>query len=53
MGFSIDRDVAFGNHIKGLCKGVGRKLIAISRHCKILPFYSHKALLNTFAKSSQ
>ena len=39
LGISIDKDIAFGNHIKGLCKNAGRKLNTISRQCKILPFY--------------
>ena len=52
LRISIDRDLAFGNHIKGLCKNEGRKLNAISRQCKILPFYRRKTLLNTFFDSA-
>ena len=39
LGSSIDRNLAFTNHIKDLCKNAGWKLNAISRQFKILPFY--------------
>ena len=44
----IDRELTFENQIYGLCKIVGRKLNALSRLCKILPFYKRKPLLNAF-----
>ena len=51
MGNSINRNLTFENHVKTLCKNAGRKLNALSRRCKILPFNKRKTLINTFFDS--
>ena len=38
LGISVDRDLTFENHVNA-----GRKLNALSRQCKILPFYKRKS----------
>ena len=42
LGISIDRDLTFENHVNNLCRNAGKKLNALSRQCKILPFISVK-----------
>ena len=41
LGISNGRDLTFENPVK-TCKNAGRKLKALSRQCKILPFYQRK-----------
>ena len=50
QGISIDRELTFENHLDGLCK-TGRKVNAVFRQCKILPFYKLKSLFNEFLDS--
>ena len=45
LGISIDRDLTFENHVMTSCKN------ALSRQCKIPPFYKRKTLINTFFDS--
>ena len=51
LGIYIDRDLTLENHVQYLCKNAGRKLNALARVCKILPFYKRKMIMNSFFDS--
>ena len=51
LGISIDRDLTFENYVNNLCRNAGKKLNALSRQCKILPFYKRKTMMNAFFDS--
>ena len=51
LGIYMGRDLTLENHVQYLCKNAGRKLNALARLCKILPFYKRKLLMNSFFDS--
>ena len=51
LGMSIDSKLTFENHINIICKKASKKLNALARQCRILPFYRRKMFINAFFKS--
>jgi len=51
LGISIDSDLNFEHHMKNICSKASKKLNALSRQCKFLPFYRRKMLMNAFFDS--
>lgn len=51
LGMSIDSDITFEKHMDIVCKNASKKLNALARQCRILPFYKRKMLMNAFFNS--
>ena len=51
LGIDIDNKLSFDLHISDICKKAGRKLSALARVSKFLPFQKRKLLFNTFVQS--
>ena len=51
LGIEIDSKLTFSHHVNTLCKKVSQKLNALSRLCKLLPFYRRKMLMQAFFNS--
>ena len=48
LGVSINNNLKFDNHVTNLCKKAGRKLSALTRLAKILPFHKMRMLMKPF-----
>ena len=51
LGFNIDRDLRFKNHMESIYIKAGRKLNALARLCKFLPFNKRRVLMKAFVMS--
>ena len=51
LGVTIDKNLNFDSHLSKLCNNVGRKVTALARIAKLLPFNKRKLILNTFIDS--
>ena len=51
LGVVIDSSLSFEEHIKLICKKASAKLNALSRQCKVLPFYKRRTLMKAFFDS--
>ena len=51
LGVTIDKNLSFNSHLLKLCNNVGRKVTALARIAKLLPFNKRKLILNTFIDS--
>ena len=51
LGIQIDRELKFDHHVNIICRKAGKQLNALSRQCKILPFFRRKILLNSYFHS--
>ena len=51
LGTNIDRDLKFDAHVHTIYKKAGRKLNALGRQCKILPFHRRRTLMKAFIES--
>ena len=51
LGVTIDKNLTFTEHVSTICKKAGRKVTALSRLVKIMPFLKRKILLKTFIES--
>ncbi len=47
LGVQIERNLKFDNHVTELCKKAGRKLSALTRLAKILPFHRLRILMKS------
>ena len=51
LGIKIDNKLSFNLHVSDICKKANRKLSALARLSKFLPFDKRKLLFNTFVRS--
>lgn len=51
LGIEIERNLRFDKHVVELCKRAGRKLSALTRLAKILPFQKTRMLIKSFFDS--
>ena len=51
LGVQIERNLKFDKHVTELCKKAGRKLSALTRLAKILPFHRLRILMKSFFDS--
>ena len=51
LGTFIDRDLRFKKHMQSILCKAGKKLNALSRLCKLLPFNKRRILMNSFVMS--
>ena len=51
LGINIDRDLRFKNHMNSLYNKAGKKLNALARLCKFLPFNKRRVLMKAFVMS--
>ena len=51
LGFNIDRDLRFKNHMESTYIKAGKKLNALVRLCKFLPFNKRRVLMKAFVMS--
>ena len=51
LGVTIDKNLNFNSHLLKLCNNIGRKVTALARIAKLLPFNKRKLILNTFIDS--
>ena len=51
LGVQIERNLKFDNHVTTLCKRASRKLSALARLAKILPFHRMRILMKSFFDS--
>ena len=51
LGVTIDKNLKFNNHISDICKKAGRKLTAIGRLSRVLPFNKGRLLMKSFIES--
>ena len=51
LGVIIDKNLKFSSHILKMCNNASRKLLALSRISKLLPFYRKRILLKSFIES--
>ena len=51
LGFNIDRDLKFKNHMETTYIKAGTKLNALARLCKFLPFNKRRVLMKAFVMS--
>ena len=51
LGIVIDRDLRFKKHMQSILCKAGKKLNALSRLCKLLPFNKRRILMNAFVMS--
>ena len=48
LGIQIENNLFFDKHVIGLCKRAGRKLSALKRLARILPFQKRRILIQSF-----
>ena len=51
LGTLIDRNLRFNSHVQLICSKVGKKINALARLCKLLPFKKRRILMNAFVMS--
>ena len=51
IGIQIDRNLKFDHHVTALCKKASKKLSALTRLAKILPFNRLRILIKSFFDS--
>ena len=51
LGVTIDKNLNFNEHVLTLCRKAGRKVTALSRLVKFMPFFKRRILLKTFIES--
>ena len=51
LGVTIDKNLTFNEHVLTLCRKAGRKVTALRRLVKFMPFFKRRILLNTFIES--
>ena len=51
LGMTVDKNLKFNLHLKGLCKKVNQKVSALARIARILPFQKRHIILKTFIES--
>ena len=51
LGFNIDRDLKFKNHMESTYIKAGKKLNALARLCKFLSFKKRRVLIKAFVMS--
>jgi hypothetical protein len=51
LGMTVDKNLNFNEHIRGLCKKVNQKVSALARIVGILPFHKRHIILKTFIES--
>ena len=51
LGIIIDSKLSFEEHVQQICKKASSKLNALSRQCKILPFFKRRMLMKAFFDS--
>ena len=51
LGTLIDRNLRFKSHMQLICSKVGKKINALARLCKLLPFKKRRILMNAFVMS--
>ena len=51
LGIQIENNLCFDKHVVGLCKRAGRKLSALKRLARILPFQKRRILIQSFFNS--
>ena len=51
LGVTIDKNLTFNEHVLTLCRKAGRKVTALRRLLKFMPFFKRRILLNTFIES--
>ena len=51
LGIQIERNLKFDKHVMELCKRAGKKLSALTRLAKILPFHRTRMLIKSFFDS--
>ena len=51
LGITIDKSLNFDLHLRNICTKANRKVTALARVVKFLPFHKRKLLLNTFIES--
>ena len=51
LGIELDSTLKFNHHVNNIYKKAGNKLNALSRQCKILPFFKRRLLLTSFFNS--
>ena len=51
LGVTIDKKLTFNNHVSTLCNKTGKKVTALSRLVKFMPFTKRKLLMKTFIES--
>ena len=52
LGVTLDNKLSFNEHVKTICKKAGKKLNALSRICRILPFRKRRQLTISFFHSN-
>ena len=51
LGITIDKNLKFNKHIADICVKAGRKLTALGRLSRLLPFNHRRLLMKSFFKS--
>ena len=51
LGIHIDKDKEFDKHVESIYKNASKKVNALLRQCKILPFYKRRLLMKAFFDS--
>ena len=51
LGTQIDRKLSFDDHVNSIYKKAGRKLNALVRQCKVLPFHRRRFIMKAFIES--
>ena len=51
LGVTIDKNLNFNSHLNTLCKKVGKKVSALARIVRILPFHQRRIILKAFIDS--
>ena len=51
LGVTLDKDLKFNLHISNICSKAGRKLTALGRISKLIPFDKRKVLFKAFIES--
>ena len=51
LGITVDKNLNFNLHLKGLCKKVNQKVSALARIVGFLPFHKRHIILKTFIES--
>ena len=51
LGVTIDKNLKFNNHISDICMKAGRKLTALGRLNRLLPFNKRHLLIKSFSHS--
>ena len=51
LGVTIDKELKFCAHLKGICKTASGKVTALGRLARLLPFERKRVLMNSFVES--